>query len=286
MPDFNSPREGDFSKYDQMTDKQLCQILRADAKCSGCEETDMELILYVMEVLAKRREERNEHKDPKKALQSFKQHYLPNDETVSQQNQIHTSSKKKNGTWRRIGAIAAAAVLIIIIGGTATANAFGFNIFEIVGKWSKETFHFGSVVQTDATEPSEDVTLPYASLQEMLDKHEIRLKLVPSWIPTGYESFATRVQETPKQRQFIAAHKCGDKMIKVQIKDYLTGDPEKIEQSEDLLEVYSANGVAYYIFSDIDQLRAAWIIENYECYISGPLSIEEMKHMIDSIGKG
>ena len=168
MPDFNSPRERDFSQYDQMTDEQLCQILRADAKCSGCEETDMELVLYVMEVLAKRKKERNEHKDPKEAFESFKQNYALNEEKAFVQEPVNASNKKKNGRWRRIGGIAAAITLIIVIGGTATASAFGLNIFEIVGKWSERTFHFGAMVQTDATEPSESISFPYASLQEKL----------------------------------------------------------------------------------------------------------------------
>lgn len=286
MPGFNSPRERDFSRYDQMTDEQLCQILRADAKCSGCEETDMEAVLYVMEVLAKRKEARNEQKDAKEAFESFKQNYALNEKIDFVQEPVKETNKKKNGRWRRIGGIAAAVALIIVIGGTATASAFGLNIFEIVGKWSKETFHFGSMVQTDTTEPSESISFPYASLQEMLTNYSVSCELVPTWIPEGYEALDTRVQETPKQRMFLATHKCESGMIKVQIKDYLSGDPEKIEQSEDLIEVYEMKGVTYYIFSDNDQLRAAWNKENFECYISGPLSIEEMKKMIDSIGKG
>ena len=42
----------------------------------------------------------------------------------------------------------------------------------------------------------------------------------------------------------------------------------------------------YYIFDNHSQYVAAWNFESYECYISGPLSLEELNEMIDSIEKG
>ena len=92
--------------------------------------------------------------------------------------------------------------------------------------------------------------------------------------------------ETPKQRHFLAIHQNGENMIKVQIKDYLDGNPEQIEQSESLIEVYHSAGVEYYLFSDVETIQAAWINGQYECYISGSLSIVDLKKMIDSIEKG
>ena len=287
MPDFNNRGERDFSAYDQMTDEQLCQILRSDAKKTGCDETDMELIFHVMEVLAKRREERNELEDPEKALKSFKKNYAPNEAIapVLEDGTCIAPTKRRTRFWRpRI--IAAAAALSIVIGGAVTAGAFHMNVFEIVGNWTKETFHFGSSVQTTPTEPSEAVVLPYDSFQEILDRYNVNPRIVPTWLPEGYESIDTKIRETPKQRHFLAAHKYRENMIMVQIKDYLDTNPEQIEQSDNLIEAYESAGVCYYIFDNNGQLRASWIIEHYECYISGPLTIEEMKLVIDSIQKG
>ena len=60
----------------------------------------------------------------------------------------------------------------------------------------------------------------------------------------------------------------------------------QIEQSGSPLEVYSVDGIDYYIFDNYNTLEAVWIIDSYECYISGPIAIEEIKQIIDSIGKG
>ena len=59
----------------------------------------------------------------------------------------------------------------------------------------------------------------------------------------------------------------------------------QIEQSDSLLEVYSAGDIEYYIFDNLGQIRVAWVAGKYECYIMGPLSVQEIKEMVDSIGK-
>ena len=45
------------------------------------------------------------------------------------------------------------------------------------------------------------------------------------------------------------------------------------------------NQLNYYIFQNKDQLRSVWISNAYECNISGDLSVDEIKKMIDSIGE-
>ena len=95
-----------------------------------------------------------------------------------------------------------------------------------------------------------------------------------------------RTQETPNQRFFIAQYEYGDGSIRIRIADYLDTNPTQIEQSDPLIEMYSSNGVDYYIFNNNDQLKAVWINKNFECYIIGPLTVSEIKEMIDSIGKG
>ena len=74
--------------------------------------------------------------------------------------------------------------------------------------------------------------------------------------------------------------------IRIRIADYLDTSPSQVEQSESLIEVYNVGEIDYYIFSNYDQLKVVWICENYECYIIGPMSLSEIKEVIDSIGKG
>ena len=283
MPDIQNRRERDFSRYDEMEEEQLRQILREDASKPEGEESDTELLLYIMEVLAARRKERNEQKDPQAALESFRENYCTDKETSLISESV--PAVRKYG-WKR-GLIAAAAMLMLVIGCLTTANALGANVWGTIAKWTKETFHFGYAGQVDeSNDPSPDFSRPCASLQETLDDYLITASLVPAYMPEGYAESDVRVIESPKQRLFMVNYLNGDNLITIRIADYLMGSPAQVEKSDSLLEIYTSEGVDYYILSNNDRLHAVWIVESYECSIAGPVSISEIKQMIDSIGKG
>ena len=110
--------------------------------------------------------------------------------------------------------------------------------------------------------------------------------VVPTWIPDGYELSNIDIFETPIQKKFVALYINGEKQLRIAIQSYLETYPEQVEQSEGFVEIYESESVDYYLFANKDVTKAVWINGNYECYISGELTIEELKMMIDSIGKG
>lgn len=287
MPDSIDRRDEKFAKYDAMSTDELQQILRDDASKSEGAESDTEALFYVMEVLAKRRQARNEGKSPEEALESFKQNYYTENDISSVSERTTAAFKPSSrGRWRR-GLIAAAAMLVIVIGSSITANAMGFDLWEVIAKWTQETFHFGYAGQFDESNPpNPNFAQPCASLHDALDSYEITTPLVPTWIPNGFVEGEIRVTQSPKHRSFVANYECGDRIFIIRIAEYLNEYPMQIEQSESPLEVYSSNNVDYYIFSNNDQLKAVWINENFECYISGSLTVSEIKEMIDSIELG
>lgn len=288
MPDSHNRGDADYSKYEAMSTEELQQLLREDASKPEGEETNVEVLLYVMDVLAKRRQARNEGKSPEEALESFMQNYVPEDEESSN-SESESTIRKLRPNFRRwmSGLIAAAAMFVLILGSSLTASALGFDLWDIIVKWTQETFHFGySSDVSDTGIPDEKSTEVFAGLQDALNDYDISVSLVPTWLPDGYEEVIVKVEDTPRRRQFAAQYQFGDKTIRIRIADYFDSAPAQIEQSDPVLEVYTANGIQYYIFENYDQLRAVWINENYECYIIGPLSVSEIKEMIDSIGKG
>lgn len=287
MPDTRNRRDDEFAKYDAMSTEELQQLLREDASKPVGEESDTDVLFYVMEVLAKRRKEQNEGKSPEEALESFKKHYNTENEISSDSERVPAAPKRSGiGRWMK-GLIAAAAVFAFVIGGSLTANAMGFDLWEVIAKWTQETFHFGYMDQVEESNaPSPDVIYPCASLQEALTKNNISTMLVPTWIPSGYIEDAVEIIQTPKHRAYKARYECGDQIIAIRIAEYLDSFPTQMEQSDTLLEVYSRNGIDYYILANFDLVEVVWITDNFECFISGPLSVSEIKEMIDSIGKG
>ena len=288
MPDTNERREREFAKYDAMSTEELQQILREDASKPVGEESDSQALFYIMEVLAKRRKERNEGKSAAEALESFKNNYYTETETSSDSESVTVTRKQfDGGRWRRGLVAAVAAICILVVGNSITASALGFDLWEIIAKWTQETFHWGAAGQTEETNaPSAEFGRPCISLQEVLDDYEIQIPLVPTWLPEGYIEIDVSAEETPLQRRVAAKYQSGENTIRIRIVDYLNGAPTQIEQSDSLIEVYSSNGIDYFIFSNYDQLRATWVTDKYECYIMGPLTISEIKEIIDSIEKG
>ena len=287
MPDSLNRRDEKFAKYDAMSTDELQQILRDDASKSEGAESDTETLFYVMEVLAKRRQARNEGKSPEEALESFKQNYYTENDISSVSESTTAAFKPSSrGRWRR-GLIAATAMLVIVIGSSITANAMGFDLWEVIAKWTQETFHFGYAGETEASDaPSPNFAHPCASLQEALNQCNITASIVPTWIPDGYIESDTEITQTPKHRSFKANYTHGDDIIVIRIADYLDGFPMQIEQSDSLIEIYKTTTTDYYIFDNEGYLQAVWITKNYECFISGPTTLSEMKKMIDSIEKG
>lgn len=287
MPDSLNRRDEKFAKYDAMSTDKLQQILRDDASKSEGAESDTETLFYVMEVLAKRRQARNEGKSPEEALESFKQNYYTENDISSVSESTTAAFKPSSrGRWRR-GLIAAAAMLVIVISCSFTANAMGFDLWEIIAKWTQETFHFGYAGQADVTDnPTSEHSNPCVSLQEALNKNNVTALLVPTWMPDGYQEGDVQITITPKHRAFTTIYFHDDDTIRIRIADYLDSFPSQIEQSDSLIEIFESGGIDYYIFDNEGQIQAVWINENFECYISGSLTLSEIRTMVESIEKG
>ena len=271
----------DLSKYDAMTTEELEEILRLDVQAPEEQESDTDTILYVMEVLTER-EKNNSHtgKTALEAFESFKQNYMPEDDNneVPYREPIKTQSGFPR--WLR-SLTAAAAVLAILVLGSVTAKAFGFDIWEAVVKWTQETFHFGEWSNSEISN-----NLRFASLQEALEEGNTPSWLVPTWIPDGIDLVDITVDQTPLQKIYIAKYANGEQILRITVQDYLDGFPSYVEQSDGLIEEYEVSGVTYYLFANYDNVKAVWIVDSCECYISGNVTIEELKMMIDSIEKG
>lgn len=267
----------DFAKYDAMATEELEEILRSDSQSPEGQESDGELLLYVMGVLAHRkRNSENPGKTAQEAWESFEKHYLPKEEDTAKSN--------RKGLCRWVAAAAAAAVLVAI---PLTASALSWDeIWNAVATWAKETFSFVSWGQSAPTEPSTKDARPYISLQELLAETNSDTSIVPTWIPDGYALQDVRMDETPMQRNYLALYADGEHRLKIVVKSYIAADPEKIEINEELLEVYTVNDTDFYILSNLERLRAVWLDGSYECSITGDVTMEEIKLMIDSIVKG
>ena len=286
MPKKNDRNVQDFSKYDAMTSEELAQLLRLDSEAPEGNGLDIDTLLYITGVLAEREKiNNNTGKTAQEAWISFQQHYMPSEEECLETEEAKPI-KSRNPWVRR--AIAAAAAVVLIVAVPLTAKALNWEeIWTAVATWAKETFSFVREDQPEVDEPAISNTRQFDSLQQAFAEVGLEVNFIPTWIPDGYVIAKTDIDETPVQRNYVAIYKNGDKHLTIGIRSYGENDPEKVEINEDLVEIYNASGIEYYIFSnDVDMLLAIWREDAYECCISGKITIEEIKMMIDSIPKG
>lgn len=267
----------DFAKYDSMATEELEEILRLDAEMPEGQESDTDKILYIMEVLTERKRN-NSHteKTALEAYESFKQNYMPK----TGNHIIPTKTKSRGSRWVRSLA-AAAAVLVILIAGSVTAKAFGVDIWKAVVQWTQETFHFGNWGDS-----APNNNLQFATLQEALEYGKITTPLVPTWLPDGYDLADIKVEITPMKKIYKAIYIKEKETLRITVQDHLDGEPLYVEQSDGLAEEYTVSGITYYLFENNNRTQAVWIIDSYECRITGELTIDTLKEMINSIEKG
>lgn len=271
-------RTRNFSKYDSMSTEQLQEILRLDAHRNDGVEMDTDELFYIMEVLADRRKTDSAYtgKTVQEAYETFQKHYLPKEEPVSRKPVVMPSWLHK--------AAAVAAVLAIILTATLTVDANGFNLWGKVAQWSEDFFRFEDETQgTEASDPDKNNQLEFASVQDALDKYGITQRLAPTWLPEGYFLEDIDSIRSPKETRIFAIYKNGDNLIQVSIRRLNETKSEDIEKSENFIEAYEVNGVTYYLFKNLEKIKVAWVVDDFECYISARITIEEMKNIINSI---
>ena len=270
-----------LAKYDEMTTEELEEILRLDAENTEGQESDVETLLYVTGVLAERRKKNGQTGNTaQEAYEIFKQHYMPEIDNKDSVPAKEHKPKNLRPRWMR-GLVAAAAAVVILLSGVVTAEAYGVDVWKAVVQWTQDTFHFGSWGDSGSNN-----NLPYASLQEAMEKGNTPTWLVPAWLPDGFEMAEITAELTPLKKEYRAIYTNGEQKLRITIQDYLDKVPVYVEQSEGLVEEYEIQGVTYYLFENNKRTQVVWIVDTFECRITGELTIDELKLMINSIVKG
>ena len=270
-----------FSEYDSMSTEELQEILRKHANGELQTEPDTDELYYIMEVLARRREEQDPQafRSDEEALADFRKNYMPKEKSA-----VHTKVNRFPNRLLRTVAAVLVAVFFLAVGTSITAEAFQIDIWGKLANWTKEIFQFTDMRDgTIASNPEKEYNAELKSLQDALNDHGIKESPVPTWMPEGYKSKDLKIANSPRVRNINAIYEKNGSELIIKIRQTIGVQAEQVEKNDDLLEIYVVDGVEYYIFSNTETLQAAWSIGEFECGISGKITLEEMKKMIDSI---
>lgn len=270
---------------EMMTTEQLEELLRQDAKAENSQLSGDD-ILEIMEVIERKKNDTDEPQtDVDAAWQDFKENYLGNaalyvpdmdEETESrpaESSQIKTQKEKKH----ILRTVLIAAVLIVAL----CTTAIGKNLFRTLADWTRETFMFRTVEETEGT------TGVFLALQAEL-AGQSELPLVPKWAPEGTAELNGMTRKLLANRvRFSADYQTPDGEFCVVIVLYDTKPEEYTylyeKNSIAVKEEYIVNGVVHQIVCNNHTNSAVWACDTVECLIQGDLTVDELKRMVDSI---
>lgn len=174
--------------------------------------------------------------------------------------------------------IAAAAVLCLVV----TANAFGYNPIQALFRFFNDTIQIFSnpsgVMELPPDDPSE-----YHSLDEALEACGADTADRITWIPKDYSIVNVRTTSSGDLLLVTAIYAAERGEILIRIIDTRGAELRGTTESDFDNSVYKKNGVAYYIASNFDLTKTGWSDEKYSYEISGQVSKDEMKKILDSI---
>ena len=316
MSGLDSRNSKDYSKYDRMSTESLEELLRLDAELPDGEGPDIDEILYISEVIAKREKEHPTGRYPEidvdAAWENFQTKYLPymtdgrslydfDDEEPghTEGQNAGTDSPSPTGRKRiflrgrrRLSRVVSFAAVIAVLLGlmTATAYAMGYDLWNVIAQWTKDTFTFVSVSKFNDEEiPSTSTTEgEYADLQAALDAYGITEQLSPTWIPEGFKLELVSVDEGAEDVKaiFCACYRFDKRSIIVQINMHQT--PEEASyatwQKDDMdVDTVEISNCIFYTMQNAGRECAIWTKGPFECNINGNISSDELHKMINSI---
>ena len=291
--------EGDFSRFDMMSTEELKDLLYQDSLLTDEQESDMDAILYIMEVVAKREAAEHPEHSPsaEDAWKSFNELYRSDDcdvnslyaddeedsapiLTVIPTPPIENSRPRKSSRHLFRAACIAAVLVAILLGGSLTAQASWGNVWASVAQWTKDLFGFSS---NSINATLDSIYSGDNDPRDTLQRYGITELLVPTWMPNGYSFSELEIVETPVRKTFYLRYRNGQAEIAMSIALTASNSTYTHEKNSPDAIIYTANGIDHFIMKNLDEATIAWTIGTYECSIRGLISVEDAQKIVDSI---
>lgn len=287
MGDSQKTWNPDYHCFDTMTTAQLEELLRADLNCPEEDALDPETILYILDVLERRKgDDPQGEETAREKLAQCRALYLPCDDPASlydwEENEASLPDqvprrKPKLRMMRRL--VLVAAVISILFATLLAAQAAGLDLWGVIVRWSDETFHFSY--------QGEGPSSSWMNGQEELEGLEMS-EYLPRWIPEGYT--IEDVQESSLSgwnHTYLAFSSLNRPQFDVLITRF--SDPEAMQATTfekdafPVKEKQLSNGGMVYFYQNAGYEKAIYQCKNVICSISGDLSQEDVAKILESI---
>lgn len=256
-------------ELEKLSTLELDTILREELDSDAPER---ETVLFVLGIL--------EERDPTDSENRLEGAEAAWERLLNRPQQVLPKRQRKPAKW--IGAVAAMLTIVLLM--TVPQSVGAENIFQIIGRWTRDIFSL-----SDGTEkPSQDEYVfqtEHEGLQQLYDAVValgITDPVVPTWLPENYAlSELKTITETNKI--FTIFH-YGTKYVQISVGNNGSDGAYKYPKDDDNVENIELMGQKYYIIPNDETWRAVWITDNgVECFIITNDAEEVLKMIIKSI---
>ena len=266
---------------DRLRTKAPSELMEEMENLSSTPDYDVDLLCAYLDVLEEKAPVFPEGYSPAEDFECFEARHKELFDSMDEENTLSTPAvpqKNRRHAFRRFPAAIAAALCVF----TIAAEAHTPGTIERMVEWGAEVFSLrpasGKMELSIASEDS------FFSLQEALDHYGIKGAVIPTWIPKQYSVSKITAVDTGKaiiiSGKYIAD---GDDSLLIRV----IIDPKGTYKfEEDLVDGhtwYESNGLAFIISTNFDEQRATWSTNGCTCSVSGNLTEEELKGVLNSI---
>lgn len=226
--------------------------------------------------------------DPEESLKQFRRRYASVIETANAgtAEDISAVPEKRHSNKLFVRALPFAAALMLLLS-SITAQAFGMNVFSVIARWTAEIFRLdgGSTpYATVSLRPLEiDEEVLYKSLEEAVEAFGIHAPLAPKEIPERFDLLEVRAANRESGILIYADYQSEDGEFQIRYNEAAEQEFNTLERENSFMATYVAGGIEHKLVSDLGRQKATWRNGDFECKITGDLSEQELKTIIDSI---
>lgn len=216
--------------------------------------------------------------------ESFRKKYNPSGSTA-----VDLKSKVHRQSWLK--PLVGVAAMFVFCCGILSMHASSYNVWKEIARWTEDTFSFANPYQSNvevfpsAAEADQYFINDYNSLQEALAHYNIEETLVPCWIPERFRLALIEVYEINEDVYMEAQYINQDTLLVISVHHIVTGRESTLFKDNTPVSTITINGIDHYIMSYGETNTATWMNGQNECVITGNISQDELKQMLQSIYK-
>lgn len=191
---------------------------------------------------------------------------------------------RKSSRWLQSTAIVAAVVLVFVFVAPPVLGAE--NIFELVGRWTKDTFAFEETNGTTDLQHDYVYKTDHPGLQQLYDTvsaYGITERVVPTWLPEGCQLIEVKDTKDINGLGIYAEFESDNETITFFLSP-LDGDfINKYPKDDKNVILHEADGIKHYLLQNEDVWLAAWRSNSIGCSLFTNGDKDTICHIIDSI---